>query len=215
MRKNTLAEKIKRLRTERAWSQAQLAEVASLSIRTVQRVEIDGKCSHDSLLAFASAFDIDVKELTGLLNDQLNSNAKFSFSLFGYNINFGWFKSRTAFVVGILMILPALYFITASILKYNFGFAFLFEPLEIFFTSHQMLKIFNLISPAIFLFGLLGAFVINFLTMFSIKFWKEKNVLQSEISFIPRTLNLTVSIISFSSLMIMLAYVVTENFIVR
>jgi len=212
LKQNQLAEKIKKLRTERAWSQAQLAEVASLSIRTVQRVELDGKCSHDSLLAFASAFDIDVKELTSLLNDQSNSNAKFSFSLFGYDVNFGWFKSRTAFVVGILMILPALYFITASILKYNFGVAFLFDPLEIFYSSPGMMKFFNLISPAVFLLGITGSFIINLLAMFSIKLWKEKSTIQSKISFQPKALNLIVSTFSVISLLIMLTYVAIENF---
>lgn len=77
---------IKTLRKERAWSQAQLAEIALISIITVQRVEIDGKCSHDSLLALASAFDIDVKELTALLNNNENAKAKLFFSLFNSNI---------------------------------------------------------------------------------------------------------------------------------
>ncbi|MCW9064708.1 MAG: helix-turn-helix domain-containing protein [Ignavibacteriaceae bacterium] len=214
MKQNRLAKKIKLLRTERAWSQAQLAEVASLSIRTVQRVEIDGKCSHESLLAFASAFDIDVKELTVLL-DQITSNVKFSFSVLGYNFSFGWLKSITAFWAGIIMVFPAVYFILASILKYNFGISFLFETLGIFFSSYEMLKVFNLVSPVIFLFGLLGAFIINFLTMFSIRLWKDKNIFQSEISFSPRTLNLFVSGLSMASLMIMFTYAVVENFIIR
>jgi transcriptional regulator with XRE-family HTH domain len=214
LKQNRLAKKIKLLRTERAWSQAQLAEVASLSIRTVQRVEIDGKCSHESLLAFASAFDIDVKELTVLL-DQITSNVKFSFSVLGYNFSFGWLKSITAFWAGIIMVFPAVYFILASILKYNFGISFLFETLGIFFSSYEMLKVFNLVSPVIFLFGLLGAFIINFLTMFSIRLWKDKNIFQSEISFSPRTLNLFVSGLSMASLMIMFTYAVVENFIIR
>jgi hypothetical protein len=166
-------------------------------------------------LAFASAFDIDVKELTVLRNDQLPTNVKFSFSVLSYNFNFGWPSSLTAFWAGIIMIFPAVYFIVASILKYNFGIYFLFDPLEIFFSSYEKLKVFNIISPAIFLFGLLGAFVINFLTMFSIKLWKEKNVLQSEVSFIPRALNLLMSALSIASLMIMLSYAVAENYILR
>jgi len=215
LKQKQLAEKIKKLRTDKAWSQAHLAEVASLSIRTVQRVEMDGKCSHDSLLALASAFDIDVKELTVLLNDQLISNAKFSFSLFGYDVNFGWLKSRTAFVVGIAMLLPALYFITASILKYSFAVSFLFDPLEIFYTSPEMLKFFNLISPAVFLLGITGAFLVNLLSMFSIKLWKEKDGIRSEIIFNPMTSNLFVSVLSLTSLIIMLSYAVAENFILR
>jgi len=215
LKQNRLAEKIKKLRTERAWSQAHLAEIASLSIRTVQRSEIDGKCSYESLLSLASAFDIDVKDLTVLLKDQLPLNTKFSFSLLGYNFNFGWLRSLTAFWVGTIMLFPAVYFIVASLLKYNFGISFLFEPLEIFFSSYELMKIFNLLSPAIFLSGLVGAFIINFLAMFSIKWWKEKNVFQSEVSFSPQTINLVVSVFSLASLMLMLGYAVAENFIIR
>lgn len=58
------AKLVKKLRTERAWSQSQLAEVASISSRTVQRVEKDGTASFETLMSIASAFDIDVKELT-------------------------------------------------------------------------------------------------------------------------------------------------------
>jgi transcriptional regulator with XRE-family HTH domain len=215
LKQKQLADKIKKLRTEKAWSQAHLAEVASLSIRTVQRVEMDGKCSHESLLAFASAFDIDVQELTELMKNKNSSNAKFSLSMFGFNLNVGWLKSNTAFTVGLIMVFPAVYFISASILKYNFGISFLFDPLEIFFSSYEMLRIFNLISPVIFVFGLLGALLTNLLTMFSVKLWKEKRTIQSEISFSPRALNLLVSVISFSTLMIMLTYAFGENFIIR
>jgi transcriptional regulator with XRE-family HTH domain len=66
MKSLLLAEKIKSLRLEKAWSQAQLSEIASLNIRTIQRVELDGRCSKETLLALASAFEIDVKELTSL-----------------------------------------------------------------------------------------------------------------------------------------------------
>lgn len=215
MKQNRLAEKIKKLRTERAWSQAQLSEVASLSIRTVQRVEFDGKCSHESLLAIASAFDIDIKELTLLLSDNVDSKAKFSFSMIGFNINFGWLKSSSALSLGIFLIFPAIYFILASILKFNFGISLLFDPLEILFSSSGMFKVFNLISPVVFLFGLAGAFVINLLAMFSIKLWKEKSRFQSEVSFNPQALNLFVTALSLICLILMLTYVVTENFIIR
>lgn len=215
MQQNQLAEKIKNLRTARAWSQAQLAEVSSLSIRTVQRVEMDGKCSHESLMAFASAFDIDVQELTVLIKSKNSSKSKYSLSMFGFNINIDWLKSRNAFLVGMIMIFPAVYFISASILKYSFGVSILFYPLEVFFSSYEMLRVFNLISPLIFLSGLLGALLTNLLTMFSIKLWKEQSTFKSEISFSPRALNLLMSVLSLSVLMIMFAYAIGENFIIR
>jgi transcriptional regulator with XRE-family HTH domain len=60
-----VGQKIKLLRIERAWTQAHLAAVARISERTVNRLE-KGHCySFESLLAIASALDVDVRDLTG------------------------------------------------------------------------------------------------------------------------------------------------------
>ena len=56
-------EKIKALREARAWSQAHLAEAASLSLRTVQRVEAEGTASAETRLAIAAALSVSVDEL--------------------------------------------------------------------------------------------------------------------------------------------------------
>lgn len=45
----TVAEKVKTYRLKKAWSQEQLAEVASLSVRTVQRTEKGQKPSLETL----------------------------------------------------------------------------------------------------------------------------------------------------------------------
>lgn len=49
---------IKNKRTSKAWSQQQLADVADLSLRTVQRIERTGTCSLESVKAIASAFEL-------------------------------------------------------------------------------------------------------------------------------------------------------------
>ncbi|AQQ67097.1 hypothetical protein Mag101_05155 [Microbulbifer agarilyticus] len=59
--------KIISLRKERAWSQQQLAEVASISLRTIQRIEKSANASQESVKSISSAFsltpaDILVKE---------------------------------------------------------------------------------------------------------------------------------------------------------
>ncbi|AEX50963.1 2TM domain-containing protein [Rahnella aquatilis] len=56
--------KIRQLRISRAWSQEQLAELSSLSVRTVQRIENGEQASLETLGAIAAAFDIKVAELT-------------------------------------------------------------------------------------------------------------------------------------------------------
>ena len=69
MSQEDLAEKISAMRRERSWSQAQLAEIANLSLRTIQRIESSGRCSPESLLSIAAAFEIDVRDLTKIMYD--------------------------------------------------------------------------------------------------------------------------------------------------
>ncbi|MFN3214667.1 MAG: helix-turn-helix domain-containing protein [Henriciella sp.] len=58
------AEKIKRWREERLWSQEHLADLAGIGLRTVQRIENGDSASHDSVMALAAAFNVDVSALT-------------------------------------------------------------------------------------------------------------------------------------------------------
>lgn len=45
-------------RAEQHWSQSELCEASGLSLRTVQRMETEGRCSIDSVQAIAAAFDV-------------------------------------------------------------------------------------------------------------------------------------------------------------
>ena len=56
-------EQLRREREVRAWSQSPLAEVAGLSMRTVQRIENSGSASLDSAKAIAAASDMQVEAL--------------------------------------------------------------------------------------------------------------------------------------------------------
>lgn len=51
-------------REKRAWSQSHLAEVAGLSMRTVQRIEHSGVASMESTKALAAALDLELSRLT-------------------------------------------------------------------------------------------------------------------------------------------------------
>ena len=57
------ADRLRRLREARAWSQEQLAEVAGLSVRTVQRVERGGKASLETRMALAAALEVAPADL--------------------------------------------------------------------------------------------------------------------------------------------------------
>jgi transcriptional regulator with XRE-family HTH domain len=54
---------LKKLRNKKNWSQEQLAEIAGLSVRTIQRIEAGGKASLESLTALASVLEVDTSTL--------------------------------------------------------------------------------------------------------------------------------------------------------
>ncbi|NSL55714.1 helix-turn-helix domain-containing protein [Uliginosibacterium aquaticum] len=57
-------QQIRKLREARAWSQEHLAAAAGLSLRTIQRVEAEGRASAETRLALAAAFGVEVSALT-------------------------------------------------------------------------------------------------------------------------------------------------------
>ncbi|RRA37533.1 DNA-binding protein, partial [Cronobacter sakazakii] len=56
--------RIRALRLARAWSQEQLAELSSVSVRTIQRIEKGEPPSLETLSALAAVFETRVEELT-------------------------------------------------------------------------------------------------------------------------------------------------------
>lgn len=56
--------RVKQLRLKRAWSQEQLAELSSLSTRTIQRIENNEVPGLETLSALAAVFNVSVSELT-------------------------------------------------------------------------------------------------------------------------------------------------------
>ena len=54
---------IQKLRLRRGWSQEDLAELSTLSVRTIQRLERGHAASAESLKALASVFEIDFSSL--------------------------------------------------------------------------------------------------------------------------------------------------------
>ena len=56
-------ERMRELRKKRAWPQEQLAEVAGISVRTIQRIENGDPASFETLKAVANALDLAVEEL--------------------------------------------------------------------------------------------------------------------------------------------------------
>ena len=63
---------IKIEREKRAWSQEQLAMIAGLGLRTVQRIETTGSASYESLKAIASAYDMAASDFS-VESEQISS----------------------------------------------------------------------------------------------------------------------------------------------
>lgn len=62
-------------RERRAWTQQQLADVAGLSLRTVQRIEATGNGGAESVKAIAAAFDLDLATLLLVTNGRVSEPA--------------------------------------------------------------------------------------------------------------------------------------------
>lgn len=56
-------EQVKALRITRGWTQQQLAEVADLSLRTIQRVETMGVASNETVSSLCAVLEIERNEL--------------------------------------------------------------------------------------------------------------------------------------------------------
>ncbi len=69
-------DQLRREREVRAWSQSHLAEVAGLSMRTVQRIETSGSASLESAKAIAAAFDTHVEALLAPVAENLEAKKK-------------------------------------------------------------------------------------------------------------------------------------------
>ncbi len=54
---------IKTARIDKGWTQQQLADIASVSLRTIQRIESTGSASNESVSALCSSFEIEREEL--------------------------------------------------------------------------------------------------------------------------------------------------------
>lgn len=66
---------VRRLRTERGWSQEQLAVVSGLSLRTIQRVEAGGSASRETRTSLAATFDCQLADLAAKAIETQQTNA--------------------------------------------------------------------------------------------------------------------------------------------
>jgi transcriptional regulator with XRE-family HTH domain len=200
-----LSQFVKAKRINKSWTQAQLAMIAGLSERTIQRIEKKGIASAESLLALASAFDIDVEQFTSLVKKH---NKNIPQSLIPIS-------TRHKAWIGFFVMLPAFYFALTNILFYNLKISVVENILIPLQNDSPFFNIINLFSPLIFLGGLSIALLINLDAIFSLTISAQKTGINTAIRFRPRLSNLTIIFLSLSTLMIFVVYVFVENILLR
>jgi len=62
---HSIGERVREHRNLRGWPQSQLAKIADIDVRTIQRVEKGYAISAETLVAIAGAFDLEVADLVG------------------------------------------------------------------------------------------------------------------------------------------------------
>ncbi|MBA2783388.1 MAG: hypothetical protein M3514_10100 [Actinomycetota bacterium] len=119
---------------------------------------------------------------------------------------------RRLAVVGFLLLLAPLYFVSASLLEYGLGVGFLFDPLEAFLSVAERRIVFNVVSPFVFLGGLCLALALNTYAVARLNFRREEETMVSIVRLKLKSSNIAVAVISILLLATLVGYVFLENF---
>ena len=121
-------------------------------------------------------------------------------------------KNRRSAVVGFVLLLAPLYFVSASLLKYGLGVGFLFDPLEAVLSVAERREVFNLVSPIVFLGGLCLALALNVYAVMRFDIGREDGAIVSTVRVTPGLWNIAVAVVSVLLLVTLVGYMFLENF---
>ena len=121
-------------------------------------------------------------------------------------------QSRRLAVIGFVLLLAPLYFVSASLLKYGLGVGFLFDPLETVLSVAGRREVFNLVSPVVFLGGLCVALALNIYAVMRFDVSREDGTIVSTVRVTPGLWNIVVVAASALLLATLLGYAFLENF---
>jgi hypothetical protein len=116
---------------------------------------------------------------------------------------------------GLALLSAPLFFVAASLLKYELGIGSLFDPLEVFLSDPQRLRIFNLVSPVVFLGGLSLALALNAYAVLQLNVGREDGAVVGTVRLEARFWNIAVMAVSLLLLVTLLGYFFAENFVYR
>lgn len=118
---------------------------------------------------------------------------------------------RRLAVVGSLLLLAPLYFVSASLLKYGLGIGFMFDPLEAILSVAGRRVVFNVVSPFVFLGGLCLALALNTYAVARLHVSMEDRTIVSTVRIKLGLWNIVVAAVSILLLATLLGYVFLEN----
>lgn len=122
---------------------------------------------------------------------------------------------RRLAVVGLVLLLAPLYFVSASLLKYGLGIGFLFDPLEAFLSVAGRRDVFNVVSPIVFLGGLSLALALNIYAVARLNVSWEDGTIVSTVRIRLGLWNIAVAAVSVLLLVTLVGYAFLENFTYR
>jgi len=121
-------------------------------------------------------------------------------------------KSQTlAAIIGLGLSAPALFFVAASLLKSNFGVSQPFNLFESMLATPDRLRLFNIISPFVFVGGLLVGVIVNLYPQIEMQLRRDDGRLVATITAEAKPINLAVVILGCLLLATLFGYVAVEN----
>jgi hypothetical protein len=109
-----------------------------------------------------------------------------------------------------------LYFVSASLLKYELGIGLLFDPPDkALMSDPENLRVFNLVSPLVFLGGLGVALLLNAYAVLRLNVGKEDSSIVGTVRLEARFWNIAVMAVSLMLLATLVDYFFAENFVYR
>jgi hypothetical protein len=124
-------------------------------------------------------------------------------------------QNRRLAAIGFVLLLAPLYFVSASLLKYELGVGFLFDPLEAALSVAGRREVFNLVSPVVFLGGLSLALSPNVYAVARFDVDREDGTIVGTVRVTPGLWNIAVAVVSVLLLVTLVGYALLENFTYR
>ena len=124
-------------------------------------------------------------------------------------------SERRLALTGLALLAAPLYFVAASLLKYELGIGFPFDPLEALVSEPGRRYVFDLISPVVFLGGLCLALALNAYAVLRLHVGREDRAIVGTVRVEVRLWNVAVAAVSLLLLATLVGYFFAENFVYR